>query len=116
MKLTELPPFLPRAASFAFAAWQAPSPAIVLGADNLGIDEAVDALVRDHIAAPFALQPAGDLLGRPPACEPFNDGVSQALIAFESGSLPASRPTPLVGVARFVARLSPIALQFPRDR
>src|SRR5688572_3628502 len=68
------------AATFALAARQISPPAIVLGAGKLGIDEAVDALIGDHLTAPFPLEPAGDLFGRPAACEPLNDGGSQALI------------------------------------
>jgi len=72
------------AAAFALAARQTAPPAIVLGAGKLGVNEAVDTLIRDHLVTPLALEPAGNLLGRPTACEPLNDGCSQALIAFQA--------------------------------
>ena len=104
-------------ASFALAAGQIVSPAVVLGAGNLGIDETIDALIGDHFATLLALEPAGDLFGRPSACEPLNDGCSQALVAFEARSFPAPGPGLLLGVAGLVSHLSAaIALQLPRDR
>src|SRR3954447_23040705 len=51
------------AATFALAARQTAPPAIVLGAGKLGVDEAVDGLIGDHLTAPLALEPAGNLLG-----------------------------------------------------
>ena len=46
-------------AALALAAWQIVPPAIVLGAGHLRINEAVDALVRDHLApASRASRPA----------------------------------------------------------
>jgi hypothetical protein len=51
------------AAAFVLAARQISPPAIVLGAGQLGIDEAIDALVGDHLATLFTSEPAGDLLG-----------------------------------------------------
>ena len=105
------------ASAFAFAARQIAPPAIVPGAGKLGVNEAVDALIGDYLAAPLALESACDLLRRPSACEPLNDGCSQALIAFQPGSLPAPRPGLLLGVAGLVPHLRPaIALQFPRYR
>jgi hypothetical protein len=105
------------AASFALAAGQIVPPAVVLGAGKLGVDETIDALIGDHLAALLALEPAGDLFGRPPACEPLNDGCSQALVSFQARSLPAPGPGLLLGVTRFVPHLgAAIALQLPRDR
>jgi hypothetical protein len=51
------------AAALAFATGQIVPPAVVLGAGKLGIDEAIDAFIGDHLAALFELEPAGDLLG-----------------------------------------------------
>jgi hypothetical protein len=104
-------------ASLALAAGQIPAPAIVFGAGDLGVDEAIDALIGNRAALLFALEPAGDLLGRPAACEPLKDGVSQALIALQARPLPAPGPGLLLGVAGFVPHLrAAIALQLPRDR
>jgi len=105
------------AASFALAARQIVPPTVVPGTGDLGIDEAIDALVGNHPAALLACHPAGDLLGRPTACEPLNDGCSQAPIAFQARPLPAPRAGLLLGVAGSIPDLgAPVALQFPRDR
>jgi hypothetical protein len=50
------------ASAFAFAARQIAPPAIVPGAGKLGVNEAVDALIGDDLAAPLALESACDLL------------------------------------------------------
>lgn len=47
----------------ALAARQEVAPAIVLAAGDLGMDEAVDALVADHRPAGLARQAPGDLFG-----------------------------------------------------
>src|SRR4029077_16374716 len=74
------------------------------------------ALVGDHLASLLAGQPTGDLLGRPAACEPLNDGGSQALITFQARSLPAPCPGLLLGIAGPVPNLpAPVTLQFPRN-
>jgi hypothetical protein len=105
------------AAALALATGQIVPPAVVPGAGKLGIDEAIDALIGDHLAALFELEPAGDLLGGPSACEPLNDGCSQALVTFQARSLPAPRSRLLLSIAGFVPHLSAlIALQFPRYR
>jgi len=55
---------LPASASaLALAAGQIVPPAIVFGTGKLGVDEAVDALIGDHLAPLLAFEPAGDLLG-----------------------------------------------------
>jgi hypothetical protein len=51
------------AAALALGSRQIMPPAIVLVTRHLGIDEAVDALVADHLAAGLAGKPSGDLLG-----------------------------------------------------
>jgi hypothetical protein len=105
------------AAAFALAARQIASPTIIPGTGQLGIDEAVDALVGDHLAPLLALEPAGDLLRRPAACEPLHDGGSQAGLAFQSAALPAPRLRLLLSVAGSVPNLgTTIALQLPRNR
>jgi hypothetical protein len=53
------------ASSFALAAWQIPSPAIVFGTGDLGIDGAIDALVGNHLTPVLTRKPAGDLFRRP---------------------------------------------------
>ena len=83
--------------SLALATRQIVPPTVVPGTGDLGIDEAIDALVGNHPAALLACHPAGDLLGRPTACEPLNDGCSQAPIAFQARSLPAPGPGLLLG-------------------
>jgi len=50
-------------ASFGAALGQIVAPGSVVGAADLGVDEAVDALIGDHLTAPLALEPAGNLLG-----------------------------------------------------
>lgn len=57
-------------AALALAARQIAPPGEVRGSSDLGIDEAIDALVRDHLAPPFAREPAGDLLGDQPRLRP----------------------------------------------
>ena len=105
------------AAALALAARQVAPPAVVPGAGELRVDEAVDGLVGDHLATLFAFEPASDLLGRPSACEPLNDSGSQALISLQARALPAPGAGLLVGVTGPVSDLSPtIALQLPRDR
>src|SRR3954453_915654 len=49
-------------APLALAARQTSAPAIVFGAGELGVDEAVDALVGDHLASMLEGEPAGNLL------------------------------------------------------
>jgi hypothetical protein len=105
------------AAALALAARQISAPAIVLGASDLGVDEAVDAFVGDHLAPLLKGEATGDLLGRPTACEPLNNGGSQALVAFQARTLPAPGAGLLVGIAGSVTGLSaPITVQLPRDR
>ena len=50
-------------AAFALAAGQIAAPAIVLGAGDLSVDEAVDALVADHAMTGLMGEPSRDLLG-----------------------------------------------------
>ena len=78
-------------APFALAAGQIVAPAVVLGAGDLGVDEAVDALVADQLAAGLAGQPAGDLLGGPTSGKAFQNGAAQVGLAFEARARPQRR-------------------------
>jgi len=60
------------------------TPAIVVGATDLGVDEAVDALVADDRSAVVGGQAAGDLLGRPAGIEPIEHEIPQGIIAIEA--------------------------------
>src|ERR1700757_3910073 len=53
-------------AALALAAGQIAAPSELRGPPDLGVDEAVDALVGDHLAAILPGEPACDLFGRPP--------------------------------------------------
>src|SRR4030095_4484062 len=90
----------------ALAARQIVPPAVILGAGDLGIDEAVDALVADDLAAGCAGEAAGDLLGRPTLGETLEDGSAQLGLAFEARARPAPRPRLFLGVTFFVSDLA----------
>jgi len=103
--------------AFAFGAREIEPPAIVLGAGDLGVDEAVDGLVADDRSAGLALETASDLLGRPAAGETFKDGAAQVGLAFEARALPAPRPRLLVGERRLIADFAAtVALKLASDR
>ena len=103
--------------ALALGARQVASPAEVRGASDLGVNEPVDGLVGDHLAAVFAGQPAGDLLGRPAPTQAFQHRAAQAGLPFEAYARPAPRSHLLLGIGGFVADLNaPIAVQLPRDR
>ena len=105
------------AASLALAAREIAAPAVILGAGDLGVDEAVDALVADHLAAGLAGEPAGDLLGRPAAGETLSHGAAQPGLAFEARARPAPRRRLFLGITWFVADLpAAIATYLTRDR
>ena len=88
------------------------APGAVIGAPDLVVDEAVDALVTDPVGGLAAGQPTGDLLGRPAALEAIQDKLAQLGIAFQARALPAAGSGPLLGVGRLVADLrAAIALQ-----
>jgi hypothetical protein len=93
-------------AALALAARQIAAPAVVLGADDLRVDEAVDALVADHLAASLAGEPAGDLLGRPAFGQALTDGAAQVGLAFEARARPAPRLGLFLSVTRLVADLA----------
>jgi hypothetical protein len=108
---------LAAATALALAARQVAPPAEVRGAGELGINEAVDALIGDHLAAVLASQPAGDLLGRPAPAKTFQHRTAQAGLPFEARARPAPRSHLLLGIAGLVADLNArITVQLPRDR
>src|SRR5262245_64779920 len=72
--------------ALALAAREIMPPAVVFGAGDLGIDEAVDALVTDHLVAGLAGEPAGDLFGRPTLGEMLQDGPAQLGIVVRCGA------------------------------
>jgi hypothetical protein len=104
-------------AALALAARQIAPPAVVCGAVDLGVDEAVDALVGDHLVSVLAGQSASDLLGRPAAARALQHRAAQAGLPFQARARSAPRSRLLLGIAGFVTDLNtPIAAQFPRDR
>jgi hypothetical protein len=104
-------------AAFALATRQIPAPAIILGAGKLGINEAIDALIGDHLPPMLDREPASDLLRRPTACQPLHDVGSQTCLTFQTGTLPAPRVGSLVSVAGSVPNLgTTVAIQLPRNR
>jgi hypothetical protein len=104
-------------ASFAFAARQVVAPAIVLGAGDLGVDEAVDALVTDDLVTGVAGQTAGDLLGGPAFGQAVTHGAAQVGLPFEARAHPAPRPRLFLGICWFVADVvAAIALYLTSDR
>src|SRR5262249_50869013 len=104
-------------ASLALPARQIATPAVVLLAGDLGVDEAVDALVADHPAAGFAGEPASNLLGGPASGQTLEHSAAQGGVAFEASPRPAPRPGLFLSVTCFVADVSAaVAPQLPRDR
>jgi len=101
-------------AALEFAARQVAAPGEVFGAPDLGVDEAVDALVADRRLAGLALQPAGHRLRRPALGQGVQHRLLQARIAFQPAAAPAPRGGLLAGVRRLVGRCS-VALQLSRD-
>ena len=111
------------AASFAsdpaltFAAWQVTPPAAVPGAPDLGVDEAVNGLVRDHLVTALEGEPTCDLLWRPTPPEALQHRAAQVGLPCEAYARPAPRSHLLLGIAWPVTdRRASIALQLPRDR
>src|SRR3546814_8386626 len=68
-----------------FGAREVEAPAPVVGAFELGIDEAVDALVADDLMARFAGEAARHLFGRPARREPVEHLPTQGKIGRASG-------------------------------
>jgi hypothetical protein len=104
-------------APLALAARQIVAPAVVFGAGDLGVDEAVDAFVADHLVANLAGKPTCDLLGGPALGQTLEDGTAQVGLAVEAGARPAPRLRLFLGVTCFVADLaSSVAPHLARDR
>ena len=78
------PALSPAPATFRFGSGQILAPGVVLGACDLGVDEPVDGLVRNHRGSMLMGKPASDLLWRPTLCEPGQHTVTQAAIAVEA--------------------------------
>lgn len=71
-------------APFALAAGQVTAPVPVRGAGDLGVDEAINALIGDDRVAAFAFEAAGDLLGGAAALEIGQDPVTQVGLALQT--------------------------------
>jgi hypothetical protein len=98
-------------AAFGLALRQVAAPGEVIGAADLGIDEAVDGLVADHRSAVLEGEPAGDLLGRQTASEAGKNSLAQCGLALKPGAGPSPGFALLLGVAWFVGQLASVALQ-----
>jgi hypothetical protein len=108
--------FAATTAALALGPRQVVTPAIVLVTGDLRVDEAVDGLVADDLAAVLTGEPAGDLLGRPALRQTIEDGLAQAGLAFEARSRPAPRPRLLLRKIRLVASLAAaVALYLPSN-
>ena len=107
-------PFATKAA-FGFGARQVSAPGEVIGAADLGIDEAVDGFVADHRSAVLASQPASDLFGRQAKGKAGKNSLAQSRLSFEPGASPSPGFALFLGKARFVGRSGAIALQFARN-
>ena len=103
-------------AALGLGAGEIEAPAIVLGASELSVDEAIDTLMADHRLPGLDRQTAGDLLGRPAASETVENRSAQLGLAFEAGARPAPGSRLFLGIARPVANLTTtVALQFARN-
>src|ERR1700742_2616847 len=89
--------------TFGFAARQIVPPFVVLGAADLRIDEAVDALVTDGCCRLLLTEAAGDLFGRPTAFEATEDHGTEHVIALQLRAGPSTGSGLLVGIGGFVA-------------
>jgi len=78
-------PAAPAAAGF--GAGQVMAPGIVVGSPDLGIDEAIDALVADHPMAGIARHAAGDLFGGPARTKAGEHVLTQIGLALEPWGL-----------------------------
>ena len=83
----------------------------------MGIDEAIDAFMADAQGGLVALEPAGDLFGRPAAFQAVEDEAAQFAVAFQPRSAPAPGFRLLMSIAGLVADLlATVAPQLARDR
>src|SRR6266700_449205 len=103
-------------AALVLGSGQVVAPGAIVGAPDLGVDEAVDALMADGGSSLLLLEPAGDLLGRPAARQAVDHEGAQRGIAFQARALPATAACLLLGVGRLVADLAAaVALQLARQ-
>jgi hypothetical protein len=93
------------------------APGVVLGSPDLGIDEAVDALVTQNLFGVSTLEPGTGLLRRPTFLQTGQDFGGESTVAFQTRSLPAPRFGALLRMSRPVANLlARVALQFASNR
>ena len=103
-------------AALEFGVRQERTPTALVGAAELGVDEAVDALVRDNRRATLAGEPTDHLFGRPAAGQAIQHQGSQRLIALQARACPPPSAGLLLGISGFVAELgATVALQLARD-
>ncbi len=96
--------------------WQIEPPGKVLGAADLGVDEAVDALVTDGCCRLLLPQAPSDLLRGPTVLQAAEDQFSEFVVALEFGPGPPAGSGLLLSIDRFVSDFgAAIALQFARD-
>ena len=104
-------------AAFGFGPGKIVPPGAVVGAADLGIDEAIDAFMADAGCSLVAGQPAGDLFGRPAVPQPIEHEAAQLAVALQARSGPAPGFRLLMSIARLVADLlAPVAPQLARNR
>ena len=102
--------------ALALGAGKIVAPGVVLGAGDLGGDEAIDGFMADHGLAVFAGQASGDLLGRPAAGQPVEDLGLKVGIAQQPAPAPAPGFGLLASIGRLVGgRAAGVARQLPRD-
>src|ERR1700682_4642577 len=77
-------------AAFVLGPRQVIAPGAVIGAADLGVDEAVDAFMADGGRRLLAIEPAGDLLGRPAELEAVQHEGAQLGIALQTRARPAA--------------------------
>jgi len=103
-------------ATLVLGAGQVVAPGAVVGAADLGVDEAVDALMADGERGLLLLEAAGDLFRGPTVLEAIEDELAQLGVAFQARATPAAGAGLLLGIARLVAELfAAVALQLARD-
>src|SRR5260370_906564 len=102
--------------AFVLGSGRGVSPGVVVGAADLGVDEAVDGFVADGCRGLLLMEPAGDLLGRPAALQAAQSEATQLGITFQRRARPAAGGGLFLGVVRLVADVSAmVALQLTRD-
>src|SRR3546814_110725 len=81
------------------------APAIVLGAQDLGLDEAINALMTDAHARLVPRQPSRHLFGRPSHCKTVQHEPAQGWLACHPATPPAPRPGLRARIGRLIADL-----------